>query len=432
MPASSSAVTPKRVGTRLQVRYEYDTKMRAASQPPPRFGRVLDGRVIPNAAPIGCLDHLGSIVLGRALPLRPQCPQLTRRSQLKRLPFETRNLLVDDHPAPSGRPEDHRRATAPTSGSLSGPAQTSTRGMSCGGYQKWAATTRSRCVTFDTSSLAGCPLPEAKIAGGAQTSSSRPYTSSCTLRSAGTASRTSSHPPRPRFDRGADATEGGAHFAGRDQPLHSKAALLAILFVAAARLSSRRPSCDPVARNCKSLGHSVAHEAIADDRNGIERCRDCHRTLLRMRFPPHRGRSIAWSIHGSMWTPRLDASASFGRIQLAPIVPSLPRPGREAMPASRSASGGPRGSGLSSGGHLRRHESGRLVPYHLRGWSLLTDTDHDTSSVTNMPPGGSLRRPWTGQFRVSRMAVAVDRPRIQHLSRRPHHGPFAQLVTICQ
>lgn len=65
-----------------------------------------------------------------------------------------------------------------TSGSLSGPAQTSTRGMSCGGYQKWAATTRPRCVTFDTSPLAGCPLPEAKIAGGAQIASNRPYTSS--------------------------------------------------------------------------------------------------------------------------------------------------------------------------------------------------------------------------------------------------------------
>ena len=50
---------------------------------------------------------------------------------------------------------------------------------------------RSRCATFDTSSLAGCPLPEAKTAGGAQIASSRPYTSSWTARSAGTASRTS-------------------------------------------------------------------------------------------------------------------------------------------------------------------------------------------------------------------------------------------------
>ena len=33
---------------------------------------------------------------------------------------------------------------------------------------------------------------------------------------------------------------------------------------------------DPVARSRENLGHSVANEAVANDGNGIERCRDSH------------------------------------------------------------------------------------------------------------------------------------------------------------
>ena len=42
-----------------------------------------------------------------------------------------------------------------TSGAVFGPPQISTNGMSCGGYQKCAATTRSGVVTRSISALAG-------------------------------------------------------------------------------------------------------------------------------------------------------------------------------------------------------------------------------------------------------------------------------------
>src|SRR6266851_6766073 len=78
------------------------------------------------------------------------------------------------------------------SAAVSGPAQISTSGMSCGGYQKWVATTRARWLTSSTSSLTRWPLDEARIASAAQMRSSRPKISRFNAMSSGTASMTSS------------------------------------------------------------------------------------------------------------------------------------------------------------------------------------------------------------------------------------------------
>ena len=183
-----------------------------------------------------------SIASAEAAPSAHSAQASRRIAYWSRLPMKpgtSLSTITGSFPTARSTPQSH----GATSGSVSGPAQTSTRGMSCGGYQKWAASTRPRCVTFDTSSLAGCPLPEARTAGGAQIASSRPYTSSWTARSAGTASRTSCATAassssvevrmRPR-----------AALASPDvtSPCASKAArLFAILSIAAARLASRRP-----------------------------------------------------------------------------------------------------------------------------------------------------------------------------------------------
>ena len=70
-------------------------------------------------------------------------------------------------------------------------AHTSTSGISCGGYQKCVAITRSGCATSAISALAGWPLDEASTTDGAQILSSRPNRPRFSARSSVTASITS-------------------------------------------------------------------------------------------------------------------------------------------------------------------------------------------------------------------------------------------------
>src|SRR5579885_17034 len=229
-------------------------KLNMVSRPPISADSM--GPVMPRRRPIE-LRTTASIASAEAMPAAHKVQASRRAANWMRLPMKpATSLSMTTGCLPTARRMPQTRGAR--SGAVSGPAQTSTSGMSCGGYQKCVAMTRSRRRTLSTSSLARCPLEEASTAAGAQILSSRPKISRFSAMSSGTASMTSE---------AAAASSNAVVVAMRASAASARAALVspcaanserlaAIFRSAAARLSSLRPmsrTCQPAAAKISAM-----------------------------------------------------------------------------------------------------------------------------------------------------------------------------------
>jgi hypothetical protein len=105
-------------------------------------------------APPKLLRTTVSIACALAAPLAQRAQASRSIANCRRLPMKPGiSRSINAGSLPALRKASHTQAV--TSGAVRGPAHTSTSGISCGGYQKCVAITRSGCRTRAISALAG-------------------------------------------------------------------------------------------------------------------------------------------------------------------------------------------------------------------------------------------------------------------------------------